>query len=273
MLKTIALSRSASGSIPLFSRHRRCAVNFFHVLRTIALGPAECCFVPESISRDLSSYGRPSSVLQCPISQQHRSQLSTLSSDIGADMSGNNNLTSSNSSRPDGSAANADQQQTSNAQSNYCPRPHEVFFDPDYPEKKLTCAICFETELVLMEDSMEPFADSNPTLLPCGHVFGYTCLRSWIKTDPPTYRCPTCRYQFVHLPCGHYVLPRRLSRQRLLAGKIPATLPEGGHVARQCYICHILELHELVRNTSGLQGVMDDLNQTSNPGPNMDREW
>ncbi|KAL1840695.1 hypothetical protein VTJ49DRAFT_190 [Mycothermus thermophilus] len=185
-------------------------------------------------------------------------------------MSSNSNPINSDNSHSGGSAANADQQ-TLHAQSNYCPRRDEVFLDPDYPEKKLTCAICFETDLMLMEDPMESFADSNPTLLPCGHVFGYTCLKSWMQTVPPTYRCSTRRYQFAHLPCGHYVLPRRLSRQQLLTGKIPVTLPQGGHVARDCYICYSLRYQELAQNAQNMpeqeaQGMIDDLNQ-SQPFP------
>ncbi|KAI1166917.1 hypothetical protein F5B18DRAFT_648324 [Nemania serpens] len=38
------------------------------------------------------------------------------------------------------------------------------------------------------------------TILPCGHAFGYDCIKEWLESSP---QCPTCDASAEHPRCGH----------------------------------------------------------------------
>lgn len=72
----------------------------------------------------------------------------------------------------------------------------------------LRCSICKEEYGKLRGDSTEPASGSDPRLpgeempehplgLPCGHVFGEWCIRTWLREQPAS--CPTCRFHFKPL--------------------------------------------------------------------------
>ncbi|KAL2120774.1 hypothetical protein VTJ04DRAFT_4801 [Mycothermus thermophilus] len=104
--------------------------------------------------------------------------------------------------------------------SNYCPNVREVMLSPEYnadEDMKIVCAICFESKLVLPDDGEDLVADTDPMLLPCGHVLGTCCLLEWLRTEqeqpiPRPPRCPICRFELRHPRCGHDATPCRLTR-------------------------------------------------------------
>ncbi|KAK4103687.1 hypothetical protein N658DRAFT_505346 [Parathielavia hyrcaniae] len=113
----------------------------------------------------------------------------------------------------------------------YIADPKYTFLFGPTPNDDLTCAICTQSPLTLPW-SREPSRDSDPSLLPCGHVFGHRCLQIWLKTNDT---CPACRFRLRYDLCKHPIRPRRLTREGLLL--VPPTVPDGGAVGDQCGRC------------------------------------
>ncbi|CAG8954963.1 hypothetical protein HYFRA_00008652 [Hymenoscyphus fraxineus] len=70
----------------------------------------------------------------------------------------------------------------------------------DPPANERTCAIC---EIDYGDEQVVQGTFELPAMLPCGHVFGYFCLTTWIR-DRKGRSCPTCRYAFSE---REYFLP------------------------------------------------------------------
>jgi hypothetical protein len=120
---------------------------------------------------------------------------------------------------------------------NYFPSPNEAFQSQgeNTTPRRLICTICFETELKPADNVAGPYRDSDPAVLPCGHVFGWVCLQFWLEARPGKGSCPTCRFPLRHDACGHAVAPAHVttdSRRR-----VPETLPQGGIVSGLCVAC------------------------------------
>ncbi|KAK4236981.1 hypothetical protein C8A03DRAFT_35094 [Achaetomium macrosporum] len=110
----------------------------------------------------------------------------------------------------------------------YAPDPKRSFI---FGPVNLVCVICTESKLTLAS-SYKHVGDSNPSLLPCGHVFGEECLQFWLK-DHDT--CPVCRYKLQYELCEHPIRPRRLTWFDIMF--VPRTIPDGGTVGTQCAPC------------------------------------
>lgn len=112
---------------------------------------------------------------------------------------------------------------------NYAPDPKYTFcFAPSHD---LSCVICKDSKLTLPRNA-EGSKDTNPYLLPCGHVFGEKCLKLWLRAHET---CPVCRFRMRYELCRHPVPPRRLTKENLLF--VPQTISDGGALAAQCYRC------------------------------------
>ena len=60
----------------------------------------------------------------------------------------------------------------------------------DLPDEQQRCSICLESYI---KDEFDESIPENPTRLPCGHVVGHRCLRSWVFPYGDGEYCPVCR--------------------------------------------------------------------------------
>ncbi len=66
------------------------------------------------------------------------------------------------------------------------------------------CQIC-DKKLAIsqpVDDENEPFV-----VLPCGHAFGLSCIKTWLRRSPNA-TCPSCRSPLWYSECEHYITPK-----------------------------------------------------------------
>lgn len=110
-----------------------------------------------------------------------------------------------------------------------------ISFLVDEQHPRPVCQICRESRLQLPDgppQPPEPDVDTTFAILPCGHVAGSVCLRTWCMQNA---FCPFCRQSLRHSACGHRVRPGLLTRETIRT--IPRILPEGGAIAPLCSWC------------------------------------
>ncbi len=115
------------------------------------------------------------------------------------------------------------------------------------PRVDLDCTICGDYKLEMPEHASlfspadgglfntEPF-----TVAPCGHLFGYHCLSSWVWEkikNALVPSCPVCRFRFVYRDCGHLIRMRPYNVRVDRICQLPRTTPEGGEVPANCEDC------------------------------------
>lgn len=96
------------------------------------------------------------------------------------------------------------------------------------------CGICHESQLLLRSQN-KGLDDNTVAILPCGHIAGYTCLKSWFEIQQC---CPFCRLPMNYQLCTHSSrLIKPLTRENLFS--TPDTLAVGGALPPQCFECAI----------------------------------
>ena len=134
---------------------------------------------------------------------------------------------------------------------------------------KVNCAICREGPLKVAGistdegDLRDPPEKEHALVLPCGHILGARCMRSWkcahervnaeeMRPDRPL-QCPLCKFDLVFPVCRHAVpgVPAPVDPSGDDFGQVPETVPEGGFVPNECHYCARIsyikerELHHL----------------------------
>ncbi|KAK6210478.1 hypothetical protein LQW54_006225 [Pestalotiopsis sp. IQ-011] len=125
---------------------------------------------------------------------------------------------------------------------NFIPNPMVTFLVDEVGS--LTCQLCEETVMTLSNPTCK-LTDTQPALMPCGHVAGSRCLHVWLGTGRSA--CPFCGFSLRHAKCGHLRAPLVLNRETIL--DVPKTVPEGGAFAGYCRACRLenLEVNEVMR--------------------------
>ncbi|KAJ4141668.1 hypothetical protein NW768_000884 [Fusarium equiseti] len=124
--------------------------------------------------------------------------------------------------------------------------------DPSsYNNLHLDCGICldkmtiFQHEHTFQNDHAHGTFSHRARILPCGHIFGSSCvislLTNLIESDQPIV-CPVCRMNLPsHKGCSHVhfgmPMPTSISEIRTF----PGTITEGGRVAEKCRDCQVMD--------------------------------
>ncbi|KAI5926868.1 hypothetical protein F4810DRAFT_653868 [Camillea tinctor] len=104
----------------------------------------------------------------------------------------------------------------------------------------------------VLDHPVEPLS-----VLPCGHMFGSSCLEKWVSSQEEEEVipcCPMCRFELIYRDdyCGH-VLPVQPYDIRLPRNQqTPLTLPEGGCEPEACRSCTRDQMYEHARYVSDL---------------------
>ncbi|KAH8158084.1 hypothetical protein CIB48_g10160 [Xylaria polymorpha] len=77
-------------------------------------------------------------------------------------------------------------------------------------ELKVNCAIC-KSRLSLHEPPDNKEVEAF-TILPCGHAFGYDCIKAWFQMGHPA-KCPSCGASAKHSACGHLAKLRKMQQE------------------------------------------------------------
>ncbi|KAM6540302.1 hypothetical protein FALCPG4_002021 [Fusarium falciforme] len=96
----------------------------------------------------------------------------------------------------------------------FWPALRAQLFHPDstIADCAINCTICYEK--VELQHKIAPHeSDHTAVVLPCGHIFGSSCLRFWSESlldrgTPPS--CPSCRHTTIHPECRHTSRPMEI---------------------------------------------------------------
>ncbi|KLP09818.1 Uncharacterized protein LW94_7892 [Fusarium fujikuroi] len=126
-------------------------------------------------------------------------------------------------------------------------------------DAKINCVICREPTMSSGPDDVivpEPEESHRAVVVPCGHIFGSTCLRSWfdnLKSAGAPVRCPTCRTDCFHPhpTCQHpfYGVPMPTNVPDM--AQIPRIIQDGGKITEGCGDCRrakaLIDIYNQVR--------------------------
>ena len=122
---------------------------------------------------------------------------------------------------------------TNGSKNDFFPNIREALSDPRrFKDFKIECAICYRF-LNLKSRPQDACGNeencSSAVVLFCGHVFGRSCIVSWVKTLDPSkcFNCPYCRQGSAHR-YHNYLYPIHSAEN---ARKAPLCLSEGGSLS------------------------------------------
>ncbi|KAI1172688.1 hypothetical protein F4777DRAFT_491808 [Nemania sp. FL0916] len=111
----------------------------------------------------------------------------------------------------------------------FVPSPKVTFLLDD--PRNLMCQIC-QLQTLKMGITAEDPRSNSTAILPCGHIYCYSCINSWLTMHSS---CPFCRTETTRKACVHRVQPRVIAQDTIHT--LPATLAEGGKIADLCIQC------------------------------------
>lgn len=124
-------------------------------------------------------------------------------------------------------------------------RPYLLSGELKPEDLDMACAICTERMAVVeshFQANDRPGVDHGGFILPCGHIYGKSCLNTYLDTQRKLKRsqvCPTCRASFVHDTCRHLDFGCRIPNTKQGVLHIPPVLSEGGLLSEKCRLCFL----------------------------------
>ncbi|RYP84893.1 hypothetical protein DL769_001087 [Monosporascus sp. CRB-8-3] len=155
---------------------------------------------------------------------------------------------------------------------NYWPKIRKVIekgVDADGNRVKLwlDCVIC-KSPMLRFPLPTFPVRGEHPpeldliTVLFCGHVFHFGCMREWLRAckegspdnGPWILSCPGCRQPLLYRACGHSInlTMQSPSRPEEIDAKLPDLRDEGGKIPDRCADCQLIEINQTVEKLARL---------------------
>ncbi|CAG7559247.1 unnamed protein product [Fusarium equiseti] len=144
----------------------------------------------------------------------------------------------------------------------------EVKEDPDNKrDLRLTCDICFELMATSPGQNLGNLCH-EAFILPCGHMFGQSCIEEWMKGARRRhykYSCPACRATMKqHSKCGHPIRGRCIPPSRDEYPNVSSVRSEGGGQLSRCTRCVATGAIKLLKKLVGNHHVELEPGQTAN---------
>ncbi|KAJ4141685.1 hypothetical protein NW768_000901 [Fusarium equiseti] len=144
----------------------------------------------------------------------------------------------------------------------------EVEEDPDNKrDLRLTCDICFELMATSPGQNLSNLCH-EAFILPCGHMFGQSCIEEWMKSAQRrryVYSCPACRAKMKrHSKCGHPIRGRCIPPSRDEYSNVSPLMSEGSKQLSRCTRCLTTGAIEVLKDFIGDLGVELEPGQTAN---------
>lgn len=124
----------------------------------------------------------------------------------------------------------------------------------------ISCQICFEPTTVGGQPyrNYAPKRDHRATILPCGHIFGDSCIATYLREGEQPARkpnCPACRANLKHAGCPHACLGTPVPNCPAEVSTVLPILSEGGKIAEVCCLCELGEtveclIHKIMLTTT-----------------------